>query len=76
MRPKAGHRSSRATTVSRSERGPGRPPVEDPKAQIISLRLAGEDAEKLDDLVSRRARGRSAVLRDLIAEEHKRQQRK
>jgi hypothetical protein len=72
MRPKSVPRRRSKSVDSGSERGPGRPPIDDPKAQIMSLRLAGADAEKLDTLVAIRGGGRSAVIRDLIAEEHRR----
>jgi hypothetical protein len=72
MRPKTMPRRRLKSVVSGSERGPGRPPVEDPKATVISLRLAQDDVSKLDDLVRHRGGGRSAVLRGLVAEAHAR----
>jgi hypothetical protein len=71
-------RTSRPKPVgSGSEkRGRGRPPIEDPKATLVSLRLAGTDAKKLAAVVARRRQGQSVVLRDLISEEHARMRRR
>lgn len=75
MRPKKVARSRPKSDDSGSERGPGRPPVEDPKAEILSLRLAQADVAKLGDLVRWSGRKRSVVIRELIEKEHSRVRR-
>jgi hypothetical protein len=65
-------RPQKTTVIGGEKRSLGRPPADNPKATIISLRLAATDTANLDGLVALRGGGRSAVIRDLIAEEHAR----